>query len=273
MVEALTLGMEFSQIKFLCFTPSQNRARALSLKLIEKGAEAEFVPDFKTLFNKLNEESLYLIMIGCKPQQFSLLVKNLKEADLLSHPKFMSATAISLMAGVSHSLLKKSWNKEVVRLMPNTPSKIGEGVLLFSSSKKLHSTLLDIFRPCGLTHSCQDEEELKILTPYCASGPGLLFKIMDLWQKDLQQRGIPHAVSGKLLAKTMQGSGTMLFNSSDSAQVLCDQVTSKGGVTFAALKVLGENNIDTIFKQAFDSALSRNNEIEEQISQELSRNL
>ncbi len=273
MAESISLGMEWRQINFWCYTPSQTKAQNLVKKIAQKGGQAEFLPTLKALYQKLQSESLYLVIIGCKPQQFPSLIKDLRSEKILTHPQFQKATALSIMAGVSLSLLKKSWGKVVVRLMPNTPSKIGQGVLLFSCGDKIETELLDLFKPCGLTHYCQDEEELKTLTPFCASGPGLFFKIIELWQKDLEKRGISQNFSSKLLAKTMQGSGQMLFESKESAQALCHQVTSKGGVTFAALQILEENKIETIFNQAFFAALKRNNEIEELITVDLGKEL
>lgn len=275
MARSLALGMASKSVHFYCYTPSQVRAQSLVQDIQQKKGEATFVPTLSSLHQYLKQNPFDLILIGCKPQQFCELLSSLQKEKLFDDEIFLKSQVLSLMAGVSLIEIEKRWKSDIMRLMPNTPSLYGEGVLLFASlgqkNKGDYQKILDLFSACGLTHFCQNEEELTFLTPFCASGPGLLFEIIHLWQEQLAQKGMPPLLTGKLLGQTLLGTGAMLLQSNKEAKELREQVTSKAGVTFAALKVYEEQKIGEIFAQSFKAAYKRNNEIELQIKEELQK--
>lgn len=279
MTRSLALGMAQTQksLHFYCYTPSQVRAQALVEQIHQKNGEATFIPTLFDLHPHIKKTAFDLVIIGCKPQQFCDLLSSLKKEKLFTEATFLKSHVISLMAGVSLLEIEKRWKSEIIRLMPNTPSAHGQGVLLFASREKRnqghYQKILDLFSVCGLTHWCQNEDELTLLTPFCASGPGLFFEIIHLWQEQLVLKGIPSSLSGKLLGQTLLGTGAMIMQSEKEARELRDQVTSKAGVTFAALQVYQEKKIGEIFAQSFNAAFKRNNEIELQIKEELQKDL
>ena len=107
------------------------------------------------------------------------------------------------------------------------------------------------------------EEDLDFLTPINGSAPAYIFEIARIFEDIMQKKGFSQAFSQKLISQTFLGAGVLLNNSKDSAEKLRNNVTSKGGVTEAALKALRENKLEEIFSEALDQARKRNEELSE----------
>jgi len=201
-----------------------------------------------------------VIMLGCKPQQVEALAKSLmgklKGDEIL----------ISLLAGVSSERLKELFCvKKVVRLMPNTPSQVGHGVLSFYFTKEVSenekSNLLDIFKNCGRVFALKSEDDIDKVTAHTASGPAYFFEIARIMSLHLENLGIETKMAREMVIHTLLGSAKLMDfeheQDGDSPEVLRERVTSKGGTTSMALDVFKDAQLSKIFDRALDAAYNR----------------
>jgi pyrroline-5-carboxylate reductase len=237
-----SFSQQFDNIDLYTYTPSQVRAKELAEKV--KGTFCPTLKDIPTC-------SFYLI--GCKPQQFDELAKDL--GPFLEG----ECTIISLMAGKSVEVIKKYLNvKKVVRLMPNTPVKVGQGVHLIYFSPEVEENearlLEELFSSCGEVFVFENEDQINLVTPYCGSGPAYIFEMARILISDLQSKGISQVGAEKMIKQMIYGASKLMLKSEESPGMLRDKVTSKGGVTAEALKIFGDYKWEESFKVAMKKA-------------------
>ena len=164
------------------------------------------------------------------------------------------------MGGLTTSLLKKFLGEKakVVRAMPNTPSAIGKGVSVIfagadisNSDKEVCKELLETVGSCEWIAS---EESIDAVTALSGSGPAYVFYLSEAMAEAGVELGLSHELSDRLARLTIDGSGSLLTHKNIPAVDLRENVTSKGGTTEAALKVLGENNV---FKKLIRNAIRK----------------
>ena len=167
---------------------------------------------------------------------------------------------LSIMGGLTTSLLKKFLGEKakVVRAMPNTPSAIGKGVSVIfagadisNSDKEVCKELLETVGSCEWIAS---EESIDAVTALSGSGPAYVFYLSEAMAEAGVELGLSHELSDRLARLTIDGSGSLLTQKNIPAVDLRENVTSKGGTTEAALKVLGENNV---FKKLIRNAIRK----------------
>ncbi len=121
MATAVVLGIhnQNKNIEFHCYTPSYTRARDLAEKVNGKA--------HKELTSFVDMD--YWI-VACKPQQVQNLANNL-------NGKLKNTNIVSFLAGTTIDNLGKIFSSQnIIRIMPNTPVKIGEGITLLTSSSE-----------------------------------------------------------------------------------------------------------------------------------------
>ena len=233
---------EFENLDVFTFTPTYKRALEL--------AESANGKAFKTIA-EIPESQFYLI--GCKPQQFDDL------AEMLSPHLNNNAVIISMMAGKNVKAIgEKLKVSKVIRVMPNTPSKIGKGVQLLYFSPGLdlseQSFVEELFSVSGELFIFQNEDQIDLVTPHCGSGPAFVFELARILITDLEEKGISRVGAEKMIKYMLHGASSLLLNSSDSPTELRNMVTSKGGVTEEALNTLKQGNLEEVFKTAMRNA-------------------
>lgn len=239
---------------FYCYTPSQTKAIKLASEV--RGVQVKDISD-------LPECDYYLI--GCKPAQFKELAATLK-------PKLNSdSIIISMMAGVGCETIEARLGvNKIIRVMPNTPSLIGLGVnLLYLNAQitdRVHKSILQFFTQLTSPYVLSSEEQLDLITGVTGSGPAYLFEMARIFDLYLTSLGISQDQSRSMICDLFVGAGSLMKQSDESFETLRNNVTSKGGVTYAALKIFSENNLDKIFLDAFAGAYQRTLELKEENS-------
>lgn len=229
--------------QFYTYTPSGTKAAEFA-KLI--GGKA-----VKSLFD-LPPCDAYIF--GFKPQTLRTAFTDFK-------PTNPNAVGVSLLAGVTFEDLKKtSGLNALVRLMPNTPAIVGEG-MMGVISKDLSTAQTAYFDGVwsGLSKviNLETEAELDLITPYSGSGPAYYFELARIMVHDLKERGLDSARARELVAQTMLGSAKMLLEANEPPAKLRDNVTSKGGVTAAVLKSFQDDHLESLWKRAIAAGHER----------------
>ncbi|MDO9464520.1 MAG: pyrroline-5-carboxylate reductase dimerization domain-containing protein, partial [bacterium] len=155
-------------------------------------------------------------------------------------------------------------NTKVARVMPNLCVSVKKGVsaCCFSSDCRNEDKQFveSLFKELGITLSV-DENKMNIITAISGSGPGYLFKIMEVLIDIGKEEGLNEEDSGKLVYQTVSGAVALAITSNVSARALREKVTSKAGTTEAALKVMDEYKIEEMFREAVKAALNREKEL------------
>ena len=231
-----------SSDSFAIYTPSEVKAK--------KFAETYGIDFIK----KIESLSSYNVLwIGMKPQSVDAVAVELKDKLKLD------TLVISMLAGVSIDQLQKKFNtNQVIRIMPNLSAQVKLGVNLLCCSTQVKDSFfqqfLKDFEGSGKNYIFPSEEMIDILTPFSGSGPAYFFEIARIYVEEMIQFGVPEETAREIMALVMQGSGQLILNSKENLETLRENVTSKNGVTFAALEVLKENNFKEIISKSIDRA-------------------
>lgn len=202
-----------------------------------------------------------VVIIAVKPQDFTTalegLIRQFNENQIV----------ISLAPGIPFDSLEKQIpSGRLVRLMPNTPSLIGRGVIGFMSLDEtdefVTSLMEDLFGSLGYVLEVDTEDQFDALTISCASGTGFVFEMMMYWQDWIEERGFSPEVSRKMTIETFAGA-SMLAAQSTGVEIeeLQSRVTSKKGVTAAGLDSMRELEIERTLRISFEKAAMRSKEI------------
>ncbi len=186
------------------------------------------------------------IPAGFSPAAVVLAVKPQAAADTLpSYARFAGKTVfLSIMAGRTiggiRSLIGET--AAIVRAMPNTPAAVRQGVTVACPSALVSSdqrALCDrLLQAIGKVAWVDDEGLLDPVTAVSGSGPAYVFLLAELMEKAALEQGIPPDLARLLARQTVSGSGALLAASPEDAAALRVAVTSPGGTTAEALRVL-----------------------------------
>ena len=201
------------------------------------------------------------IILAVKPKDFESLLK--KEVCCgVSKDKLV----ISIAAGVTTKYIEKIIGKDipVIRAMPNLGAVIGQAVSSLSAgtavkkedmelAKELFSMIGDVVEV--------DEKLVDAVTAVSGSGPAYFFYFIESLYEAAEELKLPSEVAKKLVIKTALGSVKLLRDLKEDPAVLRKKVTSKGGTTEAAFRVLEGGKVKKIIKDAVKEACKRSKEI------------
>jgi pyrroline-5-carboxylate reductase len=178
-----------------------------------------------------------------------------------------STLIVSIMAGRTLQFLSDALNTPcaLVRAMPNTPAAIGRGITVAvarGASEKQRELAHGLLAATGTVEWVDNEALMDAVTAVSGSGPAYVFLLAEALAQAAIAVGLPPTLADKLARETVAGSGELLQRSSLTAAKLRENVTSPGGTTAAALKVLmGSNGLEPLMKEAVAAATARSREL------------
>lgn len=169
---------------------------------------------------------------------------------------------LSIIAGITLQCLKESIGHElIVRAMPNTPARIGEGMTLWTATpevarpqKEMARTVLEAL---GKEIYVEEEKYLDMATALSGSGPAYVFLIIEALIDAGVYLGLPREMARELVLQTSHGALKLCRESGRHPAELKDMVTSPGGTTAAALLQLEEGGIRGMLAQAVIAAYEK----------------
>ena len=204
-----------------------------------------------------------IVLIAVKPQMMPDVVPKLKK---LGNSKTLF---ISIAAGTSISYFQRILGNQtpIVRAMPNTPASIGKGItaiianayvsdIELKATKKLLSSV-------GKIVSLDSEEQMDAVTAVSGSGPAYVFHLIEALADAGQANGLNAELSMTLAKATVAGAGLLAEKSNEDPTNLRINVTSPGGTTAAALKVLMDQDtgFNSLLFKAVEAASNRSKEL------------
>ncbi len=198
-----------------------------------------------------------------KPDAVIICVKPQVLTQVLPRYQRFTETSlfVSVAAGTPIEFLQQQLGKTVnsIRVMPNVAMQVAASTnLAFApdSSVDAHKNIVtQLFTPTGRVLWLNEESQLETLTPISGSGPAYFFLLAQLLIDTAIECGIDADIASKAVRQTLLGSA-LLAQEHDDLLTLKQSVTSKGGTTEAALKVL-EEKLPELLTQAINTALDR----------------
>lgn len=210
----------------------------------------------------LQSGSRAVVVLAVKPQSLASVAQQWTAAGLT-----FDGVVITMLAGATSSAVRSALGGlvRVVRVMPNTPARVGQGataVALGSGARPGdEAAALELFRAVGPVVEMVDEAMMDAVTALSGSGPAYLFLLAEAMTRAGVEAGLPGPVADRLTRQTLAGASALLAASPDSASDLRAAVTSKGGTTEAALKVLSAQRVPDAVVKAVLAARDRGREL------------
>ncbi len=246
----LSQGFRPDHVFFVDSNPETAKAATDSLGIVAM--------DLNTLLQEVD------VLFCCiKPQQVSAFMDSVK-ADL---PK--ETTIVSIAAGVPIDRFQVVHSDQpVIRVMPNTPVMVSEGVSAFASSvqvsEEMESTIVDLLSSVGIVVKVP-ESQIDAMTGLSGSGPAFVYRMARVMADAILAEGVDSSIARLVAAQTLVGAGEMLLSTDKSPDELIAEVTSPNGTTAAGLEVFDQSTIDQDLTAVVQRAVARAKELSEEL--------
>lgn len=206
-------------------------------------------------------EASNIVILSIKPQDFLSAVEPI--ASLFHKDQIVA----SLLAGVTFESLEKILpESRLVRVMPNTPSSMGKGVVGYclndNKDAGANTLIEDLLSPLGYVVPMDEGDMFNALTVSCASGTGFVLELMSYWQDWIEERGFSPDIAKKMTIETFLGAAALAGQESQATlEDLQQRVTSKKGVTAAGLDSMRELEVERALRLSFEKSWMRNQEL------------
>ena len=229
--------------------------------------------NFKKLKNKFNNKKIDIlnkapiqkeinkfdiIIFAVKPQIADRVLSEYKDFEFKKN-----SIISSIIAGKKIIFFQKRLKNanQFVRIMPNMPALIRNGISCFVSTNNLSNknkkTINQLFLKVGKTLWLNNESQIDKATAVSGSGPGYVYALINSFEKAAQKLGFSKKQSRELVLTTILGSIYLMQETKKEPYDLEKSIAVKGGTTEAGLKNLKNNNIDKIIYKTYMSAYKK----------------
>jgi pyrroline-5-carboxylate reductase len=197
-----------------------------------------------------------LVLLTIKPQVLTAVMRQL-------HGRLEPRqVAISIIAGASVEKLSRGLGHDaIVRVMPNTPAQIGQGMMVWTSTEdvddeqrtKVHTVLGAL----GEELWVEEEKYVDMATALSGTGPTYVFLMMEALIDAGVHLGFPRRIAEEIVLQTVAGSVAFARASGKHMAELRNMVTSPGGTSAEAIYQMEKGSLRTVFSRAVYSAYQR----------------
>lgn len=199
------------------------------------------------------------------------VVKPQDMTDLLNEISFdmkPGQLLVSLAAGITTASIEEiiPEGTPVVRVMPNTPALVDEGMAAISPGSSCDEEHLAEAESlmASVGHVLRvPEKQQDAVTAISGSGPAYLFFVVEAMVEAGVLLGLPRTTASELVVQTVVGSAKLLRETGEHPTVLREQVTSPGGTTAAAIRSLEDHKVRAAFLSAMEAARDRSRQLAE----------
>ena len=197
-----------------------------------------------------------IIVLCIKPQSLSSVMAELRgelgEGQLL----------LSIVAGVSTGSLRQGLgHSPVVRVMPNIPIQVGEGISIWTATEAVSGEQKEmaqaILAALGKELYVPDERYIDMATAVSGSGPAYILLVIESLIDAAVHIGLPRELAKELVLQTVIGSARLAQVRGKHPAELRNMVTSPGGTTAEGLLQLDEGGLRAILAQAVIAAYEK----------------
>ena len=213
---------------------------------------------------ELDLHEIDIIFMAMKPKDAETALRSLKQE--LRQDQLV----LSVLAGISTSFMENNLptGQQVIRVMPNTSSMIGESATALSPGTYTTQTNIILAKKllgCIGKVFIIREDEMDIFTGIAGSGPAYFYYLMEHMEKAVLGSGLDEEMTRQIIAQTMVGAARMIQNRDESPAELRKKVTSPNGTTAAGLDALSSHGGGNAISEAVKHAANRSKEISLQL--------
>ena len=182
------------------------------------------------------------IVLGVKPQMMAQMLSEI--SDVLKNRKDRFVI-VSMAAGLSTSkiLSMAGGDYPIIRIMPNLPASVGEGMILYCTEGGVtfdeEKQFLSIMNKAGKL-SKLDEKLIDAGSAVSGCGPAFVCLFAEALADGGVQCGLPRAKANEMALQTIMGTAKLLLENCEHPAVLKDAVCSPGGTTIVGGHALEE---------------------------------
>lgn len=213
--------------------------------------------------NKEISEKCKYIFLGVKPQMMGELLASLSETFSGRKDRFILVT---MAAGLSCEKISfmAGGNYPVIRIMPNTPVSVGEGMVLICSNsfvtddenKEFEALLSEGGKTLFL-----EEELFDAGSAVSGCGPAFVYMFADGLARGGEACGLPYEKALFLAEQTLLGASKLAISKNESPDSLREKVCSPGGSTIEGVKSLWADEFEKTVKKAINASYERTKEL------------
>lgn len=209
-----------------------------------------------TTDNREAVQAAQIVVLSIKPQVLSVVLREL--SGLIP----ADALVLSIVAGARIKVIGEGLkHKAVVRVMPNTPAQVGQGMSVWTSTEDVNDDQLSqaraILQALGEEIYLQEEDYLDMATALSGTGPAYVFLFMEALIDAGVHLGFSRRVAKQLVLQTLQGSVAFARESGVHTAELRNMVTSPGGTSAEALYQLEKGGFRTVLSRAIWAAYQK----------------
>ena len=180
------------------------------------------------------------IFLGVKPQGFEGLFEALRP---MLKERETAPVLVSMAAGVSIAAVEKLAGRAcpVIRIMPNTPVAVGEGMILYAHNELVTAKMLDEFCKALSKAGVLDaiaEDKIDAASALSGCGPAFVYLFAEALADGAVSCGLARDKAMLYAAQTLRGAAELLITSGKHPGELKDAVCSPGGTTIEGVKAL-----------------------------------
>jgi len=206
-----------------------------------------------------------IVVLAVKPQQMQDAARQLSPF-IGAAPLVLTIAAGVRCADVSRWL---GGYRRIVRAMPNTPALIGAGIsgLYATSDARPNAAIaVRVLEACGEVIVCDDERALDAVNAVSGNGPAYVFYFLEALEQAALELGLTANDAHRLAYATFDGSVRLALQSTEPAATLRANVTSKGGTTEAAIRVLDAASVRQRFIDGVKAGAARAAELGDELA-------
>lgn len=200
------------------------------------------------------------IFIAVKPQVLKSVLSDIKDELIENKP-----VLISMAAGVAISQIEEYTGKlPIIRIMPNTPVSIGEGMILYCHNDLIcEETTNDFVNDMRFSGSLDflDEKLIDAGSAVSGCGPAFMYMFIEALADGAVACGLPRDKALAYAAKTMAGSAELVLSTNSHPGALKDAVCSPAGSTIAGVKALEDGGLRACAINAVIKSFERTKEL------------
>ncbi len=199
-----------------------------------------------------------LVLLAVKP---NIIPDVLKEISAFRPKRVLSIAAAVTVETLESGLTAGT---QVIRVMPNTPASVGEGMAAITAGTHAEADFIamaeEIFSALG-KEAVVTERQLDEMGALSGAGPGYAFVIIDALADAGVRIGLPRKLAIEAAAQTLYGAAKMVLETGKHPAELRDQVTSPGGTTIAGIHAMEQRGIRAALMDGVVACLAKSDEM------------
>ena len=206
--------------------------------------------------NRDAAERADLVFLTIKPQVLAHVMRQL-HGKLSPHQ-----VAVSVIAGAPIGTLSRGLGHDaIVRVMPNTPAQVGQGMSVWTSTPDVddgqRERVRAVLGALGEELWVEEEKYVDMATALSGTGPTYVFLMMEALIDAGVHMGFPRRIAEQIVLQTVSGSVAFARQSGKHMAELRNMVTSPGGTSAEAIYQMEKGGLRTVFSRAVYAAYQR----------------